>query len=66
MKCPFKLGAYPFEGGEGCDPECAWLVQVEIGAPERKNMLKTREVGVCAMTLAGSDCQRGPMNRMEL
>ena len=23
MKCPNKFGKYEFEGGEGCDPDCA-------------------------------------------
>ena len=27
MKCPAKFGKYPFEGGEGCDPECAVLLR---------------------------------------
>lgn len=26
MKCPLKFGAYEFEGGEGCDADCAWLM----------------------------------------
>ena len=28
-KCPIKFFRYPFEGGEKCDPECAWLVTVD-------------------------------------
>lgn len=24
MKCPFKFRLLQFEGGEECDPECAW------------------------------------------
>lgn len=24
MKCPFKFRLEPFEGGQECDPECAW------------------------------------------
>ena len=25
-KCPFKFGRYQFEGGEECDPTCAWAL----------------------------------------
>ena len=46
MKCPFKLGACKFEGGEECDLECAWLMVI---AEERGH--KARPVKVCAMTL---------------
>lgn len=24
MKCPLKFGRFRFEGGEECEPECAW------------------------------------------
>lgn len=27
MKCPFKFGRYEFEGGEECQPDCAWIVK---------------------------------------
>lgn len=59
MKCPFKMGKYFFEGGEWCDPECAWLVKVHECSAE--------PMTVCAMTLAGSpmDCPRKPLNTMK-
>ena len=37
MRCPFKFGRYGFEGGEGCDRECAWRV-AEDGAYGRAFM----------------------------
>jgi len=64
MKCPFKFGRYAFEGGEECDPECAWRVGVEMGAPNHRVGPRSVVVDVCAMALAGSvdECPRRPRN----
>ena len=26
MKCPLRIGRKPYDGGEWCDPECAWRI----------------------------------------
>ena len=59
MKCPLKFGKYEFEGGEGCDEECAWLVEVHECSAE--------PMVICAMVLSGSpmDCPRKPLNRKD-
>ena len=31
MKCPFRIGRRPYDGGEWCDPECALLVWTDYG-----------------------------------
>ena len=59
-KCPLKFKLYQFEGGEECDPECAWLVAVYPNAFELKDPIKT-----CAINLVGNDADRAPLNPME-
>ena len=60
MKCPFRIGNAPYDGGEECSKECAWLVQVRECCAEPQV--------ICAMVLMGSpmDCPRKPMNTMEV
>ncbi|MBR2684330.1 MAG: hypothetical protein IKG18_00865 [Atopobiaceae bacterium] len=36
MKCPLKFRLYRFEGGDECDPECAWRMGVVIDGDEEK------------------------------
>ena len=59
MKCPFKYRLQGFEGGETCDPECAWLVEVWSGVNPKR---------ICAVTMIGhsSDMPRRPLNALEV
>ena len=59
-KCPLKFRLQQFEGGEECDPECAWLVAAYPNPAKLKNPIKT-----CAINLVGKDTDRSPLNPME-
>lgn len=59
-KCPLKFKLYQFEGGEECDPECMWLVDVFPGAFDEGELLR-----VCALVLIGKDMPRTPVNKLE-
>ena len=56
MKCPLKFRLQAFEGGDECDPECAWLVEVHECSAE--------PITLCAIALTGSpmDCPRKVLN----
>ena len=60
VKCPLKYRLQQFEGGEECDPECAWLVDLHVG-----EWCDNEPMKVCAVTLVGRDDFRKPVNPLE-
>lgn len=56
-KCPLKFRLLQFEGGEECDPECAWLVEVCPGVLDEGDRMI-----MCAAVLVGTDVLRSPVN----
>lgn len=50
MKCPLKFRLYPFEGGQECDPECAWRLGGEAVVDDERTI-----VYMCAIANIGVD-----------
>lgn len=66
MRCPFRMKG--FDQPDTCDPECAWLVDVEVWSHDEYYELRKERVGpVCAVAASAMGCADVmPVNALEV
>ena len=54
-KCPLKFGYYKFEGGNECDPECAWALDNGCFIDDDDQFAYTCAIAVIAQEVNGDE-----------